>query len=121
MIPGQRFDDKGRCTFTVWAPHRRRVELKRVAPNAEREPPERERLFEMQRGYENSDREGWMGYWQLTLPDIQPGTRYLFQLDGAVVRADPASNFEPDGVHGPSQVVDHRRVAWTDDQRSGIA
>ena len=33
---------------------------------------------------------------------------------------DPASHFQPQGVHGPSQVIDHRRFAWSDDDWPGV-
>ena len=35
-----------------------------------------------------------------------PGTRYRYRLDGLGPYPDPASRFQPDGVHGPSEVVD---------------
>jgi len=34
------------------------------------------------------------------------GSLYLYRLDGQKERPDPASRFQPQGVHGPSQVVD---------------
>ena len=37
--------------------------------------------------------------------DARPGTRYRFLLDGRGPFADPASRSQPEGVHGPSQVV----------------
>ncbi|MBP1726352.1 MAG: GlgB, partial [Deltaproteobacteria bacterium] len=42
-----------------------------------------------------------------------PGTRYFYRLDGESERPDPASRFQPEGVHGPSQVVDSR-FSWGD-------
>ena len=43
------------------------------------------------------------------------GTRYQFRLDGDEhLFPDPASRFQPEGPHGPSQVVDPARFAWTD-------
>lgn len=39
------------------------------------------------------------------------GTTYRFDVDGLVV-PDPASRFQPEGVHGPSLVVDPREFAW---------
>ena len=36
------------------------------------------------------------------------GTRYLFSLDGGPGRPDPRSGWQPDGIDGPSAVVDHR-------------
>ena len=43
-----------------------------------------------------------------------PGARYHFLLDGEGPFADPASRAQPDGVHGPSQVVDLRAHRWRD-------
>ena len=42
------------------------------------------------------------------------GARYRFRLDGGDAFPDPASRFQPEGPHGPSQVVDPTRFRWTD-------
>jgi maltooligosyltrehalose trehalohydrolase len=44
----------------------------------------------------------------------QAGARYLLRLDGATERADPASRWQPDGVHGPSALVDPGTFRWAD-------
>jgi maltooligosyltrehalose trehalohydrolase len=44
-----------------------------------------------------------------------PGSRYVYVLDGKVVRADPASRSQPEGIHGPSSVVDLGDRVWNDD------
>jgi maltooligosyltrehalose trehalohydrolase len=46
------------------------------------------------------------GYFQIQLDDIHPGSRYLYRINGEKERPDPASRFQPLGVHGPSEVVD---------------
>ncbi len=120
MIPGPRLDDKGRRTFTVWAPHRDRVELELVGDQAVSGRVEEKTLIEMQPVDEQVDQEIRVGYWQLALPDVQPGARYFFRLDGTVTRPDPASNFQPEGVHGPSEVIDHRQFDWKDDNWQSI-
>jgi maltooligosyltrehalose trehalohydrolase len=120
MMPGPRYDDKGLCTFTVWAPHRQNVGLKILASQPEAGHSEEESLIKMLPDTELFEKEEEAGYWQITLPNIQPSTQYLFQLDGSTTRPDPASNFQPEGVHGPSQVVDHRRFKWMDDKWNGI-
>ena len=122
MMPGPLYGDKGQCTFTLWAPHRQSVELKLLTLQAGAgiEGVKGESLIRMQPGTEIFEKQEAAAYWQLTLPDIPPGARYLFQLDGNVIRPDPASNFQPDGVHGPSQVVDHRQFKWKDDEWNGI-
>jgi maltooligosyltrehalose trehalohydrolase len=46
------------------------------------------------------------GYFYLRVPHLQPGVRYLYQLDNGNERPDPASRCQPAGVHGPSEVID---------------
>ena len=56
------------------------------------------------------------GYWSGAFSDLGPGTLYRYRLDGRGGQTfpDPASRFQPHGVHGPSQVVDPARFGWTD-------
>jgi maltooligosyltrehalose trehalohydrolase len=100
---GARYLDGNRCEFTLWAPLLDQVAVKLVAPT--------EQLLPMQPGEH--------GYWQVTAEDVQPGTRYFYDL-GEFDRPDPASQFQPEGVHGPSEVVDHQAFNWTDQDWSGI-
>jgi maltooligosyltrehalose trehalohydrolase len=90
-------------TFTVWAPERRSVDL----------------VLEHEDGAFSSVRRlarGDQGCWSGTFRDVHPGALYRYRLDGAVDQTfpDPASRFQPHGVHGPSQVVDPRAFEWTD-------
>jgi maltooligosyltrehalose trehalohydrolase len=87
--------------FTVWAPRPDRVEL--VIGD--------DRLA-MARS------EG--GWWTTSVADAEAGTRYGFSLDGGPTRPDPRSASQPDGVHAPSEVVDHGRFAWTDRSWRGV-
>ena len=56
------------------------------------------------------------GYWSGRFDDVEPGARYKYRIDGDPARTfpDPASRFQPDGVHGPSEVVDPEAFRWTD-------
>jgi len=92
----------GRCRFRVWAPRVRKVEVRFLTP--------RERV---------ADLEEKGGIHQATLEGVEPGSRYLYRLDGQVERPDPASRFQPLGVHGPSQVVDPA-FRWDDPGWSGL-
>jgi len=94
---------EGRCHFCVWAPLAEGVEVHIVGPQ--------ERFIPMQ----SSGR----GYHEVKAEDVEPGTLYLYRLDGAKERPDPASRFQPQGVHGPSQVVD-RRFEWDDHHWTGL-
>jgi maltooligosyltrehalose trehalohydrolase len=42
------------------------------------------------------------------------GTRYVFRVPDGREFPDPASRFQPDGVHRPSAVVDTRTFKWSD-------
>ncbi len=53
---------------------------------------------------------GWFG---LTTASARPGTRYRYVVDGAAY-PDPASRRQPDGVHGPSEIVDPQAYDWSD-------
>lgn len=54
------------------------------------------------------------GYHTATDPNGRVGDRYSFVVEGRGPFPDPASRFQPDGVHAASQVVDPRTFAWTD-------
>jgi len=89
----------------VWAPYADRVavvlEAGAGASNEGEESPQ-VMLTQEERGYRSG-----------CLPGAAPGTRYRFRLgDDAGLLADPASRFQPEGVHGPSQVVDPEAFAW---------
>jgi maltooligosyltrehalose trehalohydrolase len=43
------------------------------------------------------------------------GDRYRFSLDGAKALADPFSRWQPEGLRGPSAVLDTARFAWNAD------
>lgn len=55
------------------------------------------------------------GYWTAKTNDVKAGDKYHFNLDGQTKLADPASVHQPDGVHGPSEIVS-LDYAWTDDK-----
>ncbi len=52
-------------------------------------------------------------------PGVHAGDRYVYRLDGAGAFPDPASRFQPDGVHGPSEVIDPSTYKWHDAQWPG--
>ncbi|MBI1849473.1 MAG: malto-oligosyltrehalose trehalohydrolase [Planctomycetes bacterium] len=45
---------------------------------------------------------------------------YRYRLDGETLAPDPASRFQPDGPHGPSQVIAPDRFQWSDDSWRGM-
>ena len=48
------------------------------------------------------------------LADAAPGDRYAYRLDGGPLRPDPASRYQPDGVHAASEVVATNSYSWRD-------
>jgi maltooligosyltrehalose trehalohydrolase len=87
----------------VWAPFTDNVEVKLVSPEEKIVPLERK-----ERGYHHAVIEG-----------VEPSSLYLYRLDGHKERPDPASRFQPQGVHGPSQVIDCQFV-WRDESWRGL-
>jgi maltooligosyltrehalose trehalohydrolase len=61
------------------------------------------------------------GYFSGLVADAHAATRYRFRLDGGHSFPDPMSNFQPEGPHGPSALVDHRAFHWTDAGWPGIS
>jgi maltooligosyltrehalose trehalohydrolase len=60
------------------------------------------------------------GYFGVTLDDCHAGDLYRFKVDNQGPFPDPASRFQPHGVHGPSQVIDPSTFEWTDLVWKGI-
>ncbi|MGE0407387.1 MAG: alpha-amylase family glycosyl hydrolase, partial [Candidatus Korobacteraceae bacterium] len=86
--------------FRLWAPQARSVSLR--LPNKGDYP--------MQRQGED---------FVLTLP-CAAGSRYAYSLDGGDPRPDPVSRLLPEGVHGPTEVVDPALFRWTDADWRGL-
>jgi len=59
------------------------------------------------------------GYYEAVVDGIEPGALYWYRLDGVLERPDPASQLQPQDVHGPSQVVDSQ-FDWGDGAWCGI-
>ncbi|MCL5670183.1 MAG: alpha-amylase family glycosyl hydrolase, partial [Acidobacteria bacterium] len=98
---GATYLGEGRCNFLVWAPEAQKVEVRVVEPSNRTIAMERQ-----ERGYHQVHAEG-----------IEAGARYYYLLGGNTERPDPASRYQPEGVHGPSEVVDlsfgWRDTGWT--------
>jgi len=60
------------------------------------------------------------GCWELTVADAAAGDRYAYSIDGRDALQDPASRYQPDGVHAWSEVVDAKAFTWTDSAWRGL-
>lgn len=61
------------------------------------------------------------GWFELLSREAGPGSLYKFQIDGDLKVPDPASRFQPDDVHGWSEVVDPEKFQWKDESWRGRA
>ncbi len=104
MRIGANYAGTKKCEFTLWAPFADSIDLKIVSP--------KQRLIPLHR--KNN------GYWDTMVDGIVPGSLYLFCLDRKRERPDPASHFQPKGVHSHSQVIDHDSFKWEDREWKGI-
>ena len=59
------------------------------------------------------------GYFSGVAPEARVGDLYKIKLDHGAF-PDPASRFQPEGPHGPSQVVDSKTFRWTDEKWRGL-
>jgi maltooligosyltrehalose trehalohydrolase len=101
---GANYLGQDQCEFRVWAPLRQRVAI---------------RLFDApERTVPLTARPG--GYWAALIDDVKPGALYQVLLDDQLLRPDPASRCQPQGVHGPSQVIDPLAHGWNDAGWSGV-
>jgi maltooligosyltrehalose trehalohydrolase len=57
---------------------------------------------------------GERGWWQVSVAEANAGTDYFFVIDGGDPKPDPRSAWQPEGVNGPSRVVNHAAFKWTD-------
>lgn len=96
---GAEVRDDGRVDFRLWAPGANRIELCLGEGSGEQILPMIARPG------------GWYG---LTTEQASPGSRYRYRIDGGLRVPDPASRFQPEDVHGPSQVIDPLDWRWTD-------
>ena len=99
---GAEFLGINRTKFTVWAPFKNKVEV--LFKDGRREPLLKDSH----------------GYWEQELNDVPAGTLYKFSLDHEVDFPDPASRFQPLGVHSWSQVTNQTSYRWNDSNWKGI-
>jgi maltooligosyltrehalose trehalohydrolase len=108
---GAEVQPAGGVHFRVWAPRRERVEVVLeggIAASSGATPLTHELESEGE------------GYFSGLVLAAGAGTLYRYRLDGAEAFPDPASRFQPEGPHGPSQVVDPESFRWSDGEWRGV-
>jgi malto-oligosyltrehalose trehalohydrolase len=94
---GAELQQDGAVRFRLWAPRHEHIELRLHGQQKDRA---------LQR-----DAEGWHA---LITRRASRGSRYQFVLPDGTAVPDPASRFQPEDVHGPSEVVDPLAYSWQD-------
>ncbi len=94
---GAELQPDGSVCFRLWAPAADSIQLLLEG---------REDNLPMQR-----DAEGWH---ERQTTAAGPGSLYRFVLPDGTRVPDPASRFQPQDVHGPSEVIDPRSYIWRD-------
>jgi malto-oligosyltrehalose trehalohydrolase len=95
---------EGGVHYRTWAPNKEKVEVVIFDPA---DPAERVISLGKEPG----------GYFSAIDPDGRAGDRYKYRFDGSDW-PDPASRFNPEGVHGAGEVIDPDDYAWRDHEWS---
>lgn len=91
------FTNANTCDFNLWAPKARDIKLVLEDENGEISLEKKEK-----------------GYWHLNFDKTSPGSLYKYKIDDGEIFPDPASLSQPEGVHGPSQLIRLDDFKWTD-------
>lgn len=104
----------GATRFEIWAPDASSVEI--VLDDGFGD----ERRSGRRLALESATIRPGMSTWVGIADGVGHGDRYRISLDGGEPLPDPASRWQPTGVHGASCVVDLRTFRWSDDGWSGV-
>jgi maltooligosyltrehalose trehalohydrolase len=96
----------GGVRFRVWAPAAERVDVELYTPAGTVHHP-------LEQVEEDGEFAG-------TVAEAGAGARYRFRLNGGAAYPDPCSRYQPEGPHGPSEVVDPAGFTWTDGAWPGL-
>jgi maltooligosyltrehalose trehalohydrolase len=91
----------GGVQFRVWAPDVRELVVRLGGKS-----------FPMKRTGED---------FEVLISDARPGQTYSLVLDSVRERPDPVSRSQPEGVHGPSEIIDPDAFRWSDKAWRGLA
>jgi maltooligosyltrehalose trehalohydrolase len=96
----------GRCQLRVWAPAAQRVTLRLISAHT-------------QLASDLQMSKGERGYFYVETK-AAAGDHYFYIVDGSKPVPDPVSFYLPEGVHGPSEIVDQNKFQWTDAKWAGL-
>ena len=105
--------EDGRVRFSLWAPAADQVDLVLAEANqagANRAGANREQTVPLERRDQ-----GWFE----AVTAAKPGDRYSFRINQGQTVPDPASRFQPNDVHQPSEIIDPESFDWQDQNWRG--
>lgn len=91
--------------WRIWAPRSKDVQLVLFRGD-------RSQIVEMSRLQD--------GWFTASHPHCEEDLRYAFRLDGKQLRPDPASRWQPEGLHFPSALFFPEKFEWTDTSWTGL-
>lgn len=91
--------------FKVWAPEKKHMILHIASPYEKEYPMIKDET----------------GYFEITITSNEKELLYFFKPEGINDYPDPASHYQPEGVNGPSQTIDHEKFEWSDKSWQGLA
>ncbi|HEY2170910.1 MAG TPA: malto-oligosyltrehalose trehalohydrolase, partial [Candidatus Angelobacter sp.] len=91
------------CNFSVWAPSAKTVTLRLINDQGSHDWP-----------MQSSD-----GFFTLQA-FARHGDKYFYIVDQNKPVPDPVSRLLPEGVHGPTEIVDPEKFSWTDSAWRGV-
>lgn len=110
----------GQTEFRVWAPKAKHVRLRLMRGGRnEHHDYEMRRLGSSDFGIPDFEEESDADTFTLEV-DARPGDRYFYIVDGGKPLPDPVSRYQPEGVHGATQIVDASSFRWTEQQWRGL-
>ena len=94
---------RGKWKFVVWAPEAKTLKLSLA--------DSQEAALAMKRDAR--------GYFSIEVENLESGTQYFYEFEDGRKLPDPASRFQPKGVHGPSALVAVENLKWRDESWRG--
>jgi maltooligosyltrehalose trehalohydrolase len=101
---GANFDSDKNLSFKVWAPKCKEITV----------------IFQEEQKRTLNLKKDESGYFTGNLSNVKPGALYKYLVDNKECFPDPVSRFLPEGLKGPTMVIDPTNYQWNDQNWSGI-
>lgn len=102
---GARMIGSDKASFKVWAPYAPKLSVK---------------IFSRKTTQSITLKKERNGYFSGSAENVRNGDRYYYKFGDGRELPDPVSRFQPEGVHGPSQIIDPLTFLWDDKNWKGV-